>query len=77
MATCNNFEGDAMSWAYFLTVEKQKRVKTLMRQEGKVLRIYPTVSRAFPVRGKKILEQAVFPSFKPKKWSRISVFKHF
>lgn len=39
--------------AYFLTVEKQKRVKRLMRQEGKVHRIYPSVSRAFPVLEKK------------------------
>lgn len=63
--------------AYFLTVEKQKRVNRLMRQEGKVHRIYLSVSRAFPVLEKKILEQAIFPSSKPKKWFRTAVFKYF
>lgn len=79
MTTCNNFEGDAMSWAYFLTVEKQKRVKRLIEQEGKVLRIYLRVSRTFPVLEKNPRTGCLplFQAKKKKKWSRIAVFKPF
>lgn len=76
MATWNNFGGNAMTWAYFLTVQKQKRVKRLTRQEGKVLRIYPKVSRAFPELEKNP-RACRLPLFQAKKWSRMAVFKHF
>ena len=65
-----------MSWAHFLTVEKQQRVKRLTRQVGKVLRIYPRVSRDLSDLGKKIPEQNVFPSFKQRNDLGWQLFKH-